>query len=472
MPRSDRHGRRRTPSTNRRTVLKGLGTAGIAGLAGCTGGPDGDQGSPTDEPMGTATGTPGQWPDLSGQEVHFLTDEANEPTQQIYQRIIDEFESATGGTVNIEYVPFDQFNQRVAQLLQANTPPELVLTTTSDTANYIELGVAEPATEAFEMLEEQYGTPPEGSRVLSGGDEYLIPLWTNSGMNHYRSDISDVVTETWEDELAYAQDADGTDGLAGAFVPAGQSVCTDQMVLSYAFANDAQVATRRDGEVTIIMGEGDNRTRWIEMLEHFQQLAEYAPEAPDAGCGQMVQAVPNEVSAQTYYIGARPKIQSVLQEKAFAADVHPIKTPSGRSENHSGFVEGLQMFQGGNKEAAVTFMEFFYQVENFVDLALQTPIHNNPGWPGLRDSDAYQQGLDDLPDTWSDDDIEAALSAIEGVQTLDGETDPPNPWAGPLRASRKFSEMFFEVTIAGDDPATVVDSTAGELQTVLEDSRG
>ena len=462
-------------AAERRAILKSIGAGSAVGLAGCLGGDGGGDGGDSGDGGGTTTGTSGgngEWPDLSGKEVQFLTDEANEATQRVYEEIISEFEEATGGSVEIEYVPYSNFNQRVAQLLQANTPPELVLTTTSTTANYLERGVAEPATEVFGTLEEKYGSPPEGSRVSANGEEYLIPLWTNSGMNHYRSDVADVVPDTWEKELQYAQAADGQDGLAGVFVPKGQSVCVDQMMLGYAYANEARVCDRRDGEVTIVMSEGSNRDRWIETLEHFEQLNEFSPRAGDAGCGQMTQAVSREVSAQTYYIGARPKIQAVTQEKPFAADVHPVKTPSGRSDKHSGFVEGLQMFKGANKEAAEVFVQFLYRLDNFTKLALRTPIHNNPGWPGIRKSDAYQQGLKELPDAWSDRDIQNALDAIQGVRTLDQEVSPPNPYAGPIRASRNFAQMFFAVTIDGKDPASVVDSTANALGGVLEDARG
>lgn len=447
----------------RRTVLRSIGAAGVLGTTTLSG-------------YATTGGRyrqDGDWPDLSGTTLHFLTDESNDTFREFFTNVGNAFNEATGAEVRMDYQAVGgSVEERLVQLLQSGDPPDVYMSSVSQASTLTAQGAAAPVNSAVNAVIDQYGEPRE--RLQYQGDDYLMPIWSNIGISWYRTDLYEEAPTTWEQSLQGAEQVSQQDGMNGAFVPAGQNFCTDLMLLGYVYSNGAVLTENQGGNVQVAMDNNANRQKWIDALAHLQNLHQYSPQNSDAGCSQMSQALASEAAAQTWYVGSRPKNQSILQNKEYAGNIAPTLQPIPQGRDNAvtnGLTDGLITFkQADNPEAAKTYMEFFAQPDYMTELAFITPLQNIVPFPGIIQSDTFQQRLENLPEVWTDEDIETTLTAAQNYKTLATESDTLNPYAGAIYSSRKLSEMMFDVTVRGNDPASVVDQYANEIQQVIDES--
>ncbi|MFA1610827.1 ABC transporter substrate-binding protein [Halobellus rubicundus] len=450
----------------------------MTGLAGCsssnnsnTESDDTSSGGTSGSTSGSAGGS-GEWPDLSGQEVHFLTDESSEKFTQFFQRVKEDFESDTGATVNLDLVNLGEQGPRLSQLLQAGDPPDVMQAVQTRVVQLQNQGVAGSVDSAMSDMQDRYGDPVDGTRVQVDGTDYAVPCWINPSGQWYREDIYEGNPETWDDMLNYAEQADDPDGIRGTSIPLGRALCVDSFFLAYLYTNEGRVCARDDnGEVQCVMNQGENKQRWIETLEFFSDLYQYSPTNANAACSQQVQAIPNQTSAEAGYVGARPKVQSVQQGKEFAGDVRASQVPQNRTSQHHANAITYMTFEDANVEAGNAFISYLFQEEYFIDLLLLTPIHNNPSYPSIRENTRYQQGLENLDDAWSDSDIETSLAFADDILPFSQETSPPNPYAGTIYSSKLLVDILNDATINERDPETIVEEYASQIQSVIDQAR-
>ncbi|AQL44674.1 hypothetical protein BV210_18085 (plasmid) [Halorientalis sp. IM1011] len=453
------HSDRESPPTdtvNRRTVLKATGGLGAAtAIAGCSGGGDGN----------------------SSNEVHFLTDESSDGFRNFFSTVKEDFESETDYTVNMEFVGVGgSAEDRLAQLTQAGDPPEVFLTGASQAALFLNQDAIAPVSDAFSSISDRFGSPSDSWRLQSDGEDYIAPLWGNIGITWYRTDImSDQTPNTWDSLLTAAQNADSS-SLRGSFVPAGQDICTDLYVLGWAYSNGARVCERQGGNISVIMTEGDNRQRWLETLQFFQDLHQYSPNNSDAGCSQMSQALASESAAHTWYVGSRPKYQPISQDAGFASDISAIPQPtpeSGQDPTTAALAEGLVSFKGSNTEAANEYIDFLFQTKYLNEIYFLTPLQNVPAFPEISETDSYQTKLEStVSDTaFTQEDVEATNTASQNIVTLASETSPPNPYSGAILGSRKLSELVYDVTVGEMSPSEALETRASEIESAIENAR-
>jgi len=390
--------------------------------------------------------------------------------QQFFDNVAKDFESATGATVDMEFgQQGTSVEQRLAQLLQADDPPELFTTSVSQGTQLVyQRDILRPVNSVLEDIVSEYSEPITGARLTRGEDDYLIP-WTASGdALWYRADIFDKAPETWEEMLAQAEKHDNTNGTRAYFQPAKAGFCTLIVLLSWAYTNEARVAQRIDGEVQIVMGEEPYRDRWIETLEFMKQLHQYAPLAADAGCGQQVQAIASGAAASTPY-PARVKINAIDTKPDMAENLHPTLIPKKRSHTTNGVVEGLVSFKDSNGGVADTYIDFLFQNEHLMNFYSTTPVHLGPPYNAIQESDPYQEMLDNLPSQWSKEDAEISFEQNEKMLSLATETDPPNPYAGAISGSGHLSQMAFDVLVNDNDPEQMVDETIPKVKNTLQE---
>jgi hypothetical protein len=112
-----------------------------------------------------------------------------------------------------------------------------------------------------------------------------------------------------------------------------------------------------------------------------------------------------------------------------------------------------------------------FQEEYFVDLLMLTPIHNNPGYPSIREREDYQEGLANLPEAWTEEDIETSLAFADNILPFSQETSPPNPYAGTIYSSKLLVDILNDATINERDPETIVEDYATQIQDVIDQAR-
>lgn len=461
-------------NVNRRKILKGLGATTLVSISGCVGGDD-DDGDGDGDGDGGADSTPmtdnGDWPDLSGSEVHFLVDETSDAFRSFFDDIGSDFNDATGAEVRMEYqATGGSLEERLSQLLQTGDPPEVILSSLSQSALLALDGVAAPVNDAYQTVVDRYGDSRE--RMRFEGDDYMMPFGSNIGMYWYRTDLYEQAPSTWETLLEEAQRVEENTDTHGAAVLGATSFCTELMLMGYAFSANANVAENNDGDINVIMSEGSNRDNWVEVLSFLQDLQQYSGGLEDVGCGGST-VLADETSAHAWWVGSRPKNQCVVQERPFAEDVTAVQQPGPGEEAAltCGLTDGLITFEQADVEAAKTYMEFFAQPQYLTRLAGITPIHIIPPFPGIWENEQFQAALDDLPDVWSDQDIETMRRGSENYQTLATETTPPNPYAGAIYGSNLLSDIVFDVTIQGRDPGAVIDEYAPQIQDAVDEAQ-
>lgn len=463
-------------STNRRKVLKSVTSAGVVGVttsfAGCSSNQQGGTPTPTlGEP------SDGQdWPDLSGQSIHVLTDEGSEPFQKFFNRVAADFSEATGANVNNEYAGLGgNADQRLIQLLQVNDPPEVFLTSASQATQFINQGVAGKVNHAVEAVSKKFGDPTEKSLAKSGGDNYLFPLWANIGFGWHRMDKFSQIPQTWDQLLNEAKNADNPNGTRGTLTITGSNICTSLQLLDFAYANGAKVAEYRDGEFHSALNSGGNHERWVETLSYLQDLHEYSPVASGMGCGAMANSIPTETAYSICGSGGRPKVRSVKRGRPFAGDVRcalqPTPTDSSEQVMSRGLSEGFTTFKQANRQAANVYMEFLAQPKYLNEIYFLTPLHNVPVFPKIAESDSFQQRLEELPDAWAERDYQIPLKSANKFQTLATETSEPNPYAGAIYSSNELPKMLYNAVVNDTNAEKAVNDAHSRIEQVISDAK-
>lgn len=444
------------------------GTLGSVALAGCLGDDDGNgEGTPDDWEVEM-----GNWPDLSGQEVLVLTEETSEPAQNIFNQVASDFEDETGGDVTVEFHGFDDMPQRISQLIQAENYPEVFHIGQSDGPEFVSNELLASLDDVIEEFVNVYGDLPEQQRVIVDDNDYLAPLFVDTHMNWYREDIvSEPVPATWDTHLEAAASAHGVQDLAGTYNGAGTSVCTSIEMLAWGYSNGARTVEWQDDEVVSIINEGQNRDRWIEVVEYLQELHEYSAPAADGGCTEMINAIPDRVAAVSPYYGARPKGQAIARERDFAGDIRAAHFPSNRQQGIYGQAEGWSTFSGSNVTAGRAFILFSLQPEYYMPILQDVaPLHHLP--PGQAvEHEEYQRWLDeDIPDAWSDRDLEINFERLEFVNHPTFETDPPNQYTGAW-SDPTMAEMKFEAVVEQRPADEIVDEFSDRVDDLLQQAQ-
>lgn len=460
---------------DRRQALKVIGASGVAGLAGCMNqnGNGGGGGQGTDGNQST-NGTNGGGQDLSDRTITVLMEEASDSFQQFFNDVKADFEEQTGATVEMEFGGVGAgASRRIAQLLQAGDPPEVYLTSIAAASEFLSQGASAPVDQAYSSVTEEYGELGDNFRLRQDGSDHILPVWASTGNYWYRNDIHSEAPTTWDQALSQAEEADGTNGMGGGWVSAGSSICTDLQIMSWVYSNGGTLAERRDGNIQITMNEGSNRDRWVETLDYLKKLHEYSPRNADTGCGDQSQALATEVSVATWKTGSRPKNQSIIQERDYAEDISVVvqPQPEGSDSNTTvGLVEGFVTFEQADTEAAQQYLDFLYQPEYLTPLYFLTPLQNLPPYEGMRQSDSYQSELNNIieNDAWTQDDADKLFAGLDNLQTMAGETSPPNYKIGSILNSRGLSEVLYEAVIQDRDSGEVVDEYAQEFQSLID----
>jgi ABC-type glycerol-3-phosphate transport system substrate-binding protein len=466
---------------SRRRFAQAVGGSAIVGLAGCSGQSGGGGGGGGGDGGDGSSGS-GEWADLSGQEVHVLTEESSTQWQTFWNELNTAFERATGASVNMEYVGIGTgYRERLTQLLQANDPPEVTHIGVQDIVTFATNGQAGDVTPAVEYFQDEYGTDltTESGAVVLDGTHYMVPLFINADMYHYRQDIATDVGEDfpqdWDDVLSMAEQYDqGRGGMRADYFPLGQNDCAKYYILSQAYMAGGTVCGRDgNGELQITMHQGENRQAWIEALEFWKARAQYSAVDTQGDCSAYSSAIPSETTFAGHYFGNRPKIQAVEQDLPFAADLRERQCPrpAGKEDNPVlGLLQGVSSFSGANVEAANEWIKFLIQPDFMFEFLMLSPVHNAPITQEVVEHEEYQSRLGELPDAWTEQDVMAHLTE-ENRRAFPHETDPPNPYTGQLFADDALWQLAWDVIEEDMDSEEALDKAASTLQSTLQDAK-
>lgn len=460
----------------RRSILKStaVGVSGVA-LAGCSSGGDGDGGDGGDGGSNRTIGS-GEWPDLSGQSVHYLTPDTEDATVEFWESLANDFTEATNADVRLEYAGFGDEGMvpRLTQLIQAQNPPELVDMGHTAASGFLGEGTWAPLDDVADWVFEQLGEPPSSAYATMDGNQYSMPFKGPRVQQFwYRRDLADTTPDTWDNLRTYVGEVNQSSDIPPIHIPTADNQYSLLSHLMFAWSNGTNLATVEDGQVVSNLGK--DKEGWLEVIGFLQEMHEYSPPGTDAGYGVGINLIQAENAASHSYSGARPKNHSIYNERPFAKDVDTVVVPDNGG-NTVGMGGGdLWVVEAGNVEAAKTFIEFILTRENYLDFfGSVVPVHNGSPYPELAQADDYWQVVrDNAPEAWSDEQIRRyQLEPFEMNWTsVVTETEIPNVYIGPLLADGAFTTMIRDVLVNDADPETALDEAHEQFNQIIEENR-
>jgi hypothetical protein len=466
-----------------------VGAAGSFALAGCSGdggdGGNGDTGNgdtggdtPTDG-GGTATDS-GMWPDLTGDEVHILTENSLAAHRAFYDRVASGFQEATGAVVNVEYVGAGAGGtERVTQLSQGGNPPELHQAVSSEIAGYKNAGIAEPVTDLVETIIDEVHGPVKGgekNRLIVDGEDYLIPFVTYYNNWYYRTDLADIVPDTYEKALEYAQQTDSEE-IHGVYQPASANPVQTYDMLNWMYTHGGQFCEWDGDQVKIIYDEGENRDKLIEAQNKRAEMYQYSPDTTGGSFGEWSNGTGLGVAASGGYTGFRPHPISWRRDRDFKEDLASLggyPVPSGGSNTPTSTTIGWATFKGANTEAAKAYVEYLFR-NHYVDFCTTVnPGHYSPSFAEVQTSEKYKE---ELLSTFEDRGWGISWDKVRKYQSIESlpigaEIQPKNPAATASYRSPPFFELASRPLVEDVDPGTVIDEVAEEHQAEIDQALG
>jgi len=463
--------------SGRRNFLKVLGVSTAAGLAGCMGDDSGTDTAGGDTATATPVGTPGEWPDYTGETVEiFIFDDFQRPN---YKAVADKFKEETGGQVKLQVSDADI--QELIQRLQAGSAPDIIRSNRTTMAGFIGEGVLEPMDGFVEYFEEVWDTNLDDKfRWQQNGHDWMVPMSFLYNTNYYRTDMYEQTPDTWQKLEEEAKRVDDPDGIRGAFVPANAPGAAHNLswdLMSWFWSNNANMVQRNGGDLEVVFDKGKNRERVIETLKFRKRIHNnYSSRATDASWGAQGQAITNEVSAQTTLLIGLVKGSAISNESPFKDAIAPTRMPYNADRHSSrpdvttvGAQTGWIRFKGAS-DASLDYMKMLLQPEFYPKFSITEAPASIPPTNAVRESEIYQNRLSELDDSWTDEMIDTMFSQEAIGSTVADEVKPPNPFASQMINSGAFQDMTFRAFIEGHDIGTVVDETGQRFRNIMNEN--
>ncbi|MEO1105458.1 MAG: extracellular solute-binding protein, partial [Pseudomonadota bacterium] len=209
----------------------------------------------------------------------FISEESNPKAQAVYDDINKDFEIATGITVTMEYPGFTNIARRVATLIAAGTPADLV---------WYGAGTAmEPAIQGqlanVDDVVEAVGSP-ENLRLVIDGHNRSVPTSQQFVYGWYRSDLfegADIAPyEDWPGYLAAVQALNDPPDIYGNVIPSAALGASHLLMYTMMMKNDAHWFSYDEATKSydVSLDQSANLDKTIETLDFLHEAHKFSPE--------------------------------------------------------------------------------------------------------------------------------------------------------------------------------------------------
>ena len=333
-------------------------------------------------------------PSAYGQDARrlvFVSEESNPKAQAVYERINADFEGETGISVTMEYPGFANIAQRVATLIAAGTPADLVWYGAGTALEPALQGAIAPVDDVVEEL-----GSPENLRLIVDGANRSVPTSQQFVYGWYRSDLYDEAGvepyTDWPSYLRVAAALNNPPGVYGNLVPSAALGASHLLMYTMMMKADAHwfAFDEAAGQYQVALDQGANLERTVETLEFLNEAHQYSPEASNYNWGELMSEFFTGKVANSYYVGSRLLEQVQSNAPTLAPVTKPIALPEHRTEAYYVSAQGFHVGAGSNEDGAKQYIRFFMNHPAYIDWLHSVPLHIIPASRETLRSEAYQ----------------------------------------------------------------------------------
>jgi multiple sugar transport system substrate-binding protein len=413
-------------------------------------------------------------------EVVYMSDEADPKSVKIFNTIAADFAAETGIKVKNIFVGFDEFPQRLATLIAAGTPPQMIKQGGGEGVMYYNRGLSIPVTDVCNELGIQ-----ESIRFKVDGEDVFVPSNIDFSEAWYRSDLLKAkgldVPKTWEEYLEVARVLTDPPDLYGANIPTSKTLACELIWSFICYANDIHWKHfKDDGTVEVILDQGENKQRAIEGLEFARKLGKYSPPGATASWTEMMANFATGRVATSQYCGARLLDKVYTNNRKLYPHTKPMRWPYNAKAAAAGlnvrkiplWVEGYTIFNTNLNEETKRFARYFLTSSGFAQWCLSVPFHIVPYSMDVWHSETFksQPRIAERPDVYNfiEDNFADGWPQAMWDSPGAGRVDP---YRNLHENAHMGGEMIARVVVGGEDPEKVIKDTADEVRRLIKEEQ-
>lgn len=201
-----------------------------------------------------------------------------------------EIEKSTGTKINVEIIAYEDFPQKWAAAIESGAVPDLSFMTYAEVGMYHEDGLLMDVTDAVTKIQEDNEPMYKSlmSPLVYDNKFYMIPMWTESQILYYRTDLIKTPPTTWEELRATAKAVtDPSKGIYGLGMGFGKGNSdAEWLTRAMLWANGASLVDK-DGKAAINSPEAKEVAQYIyDMFTVDKSIPPSAANWDDAGNNQ------------------------------------------------------------------------------------------------------------------------------------------------------------------------------------------
>jgi multiple sugar transport system substrate-binding protein len=356
---------------NRRTFVKTAGVAAAAGLA----------------PQILARSARG----ADKNRVVFISEESNPKAIAVYDKINADFEKETGIKVTMEYPGFRDIAKRVATLIAAGTPPEIVWYGAGQAMN---LAIENQLADVGDLV--KTFKIPDNQRMVYKGADRSVPTSQQFVYGWYRKDLFQQkgleVPKGWNDYLKVAGALNNPPQMYGCIVPSAETGASTLLLETMFMKNDVHWFEWNAGkkEYEVALDKGAQKQRAVETLDYLNELHKFSPEASTYNWAELMSTYVAEKAATSWYVGARLLEQVTANNARIADATVPFELPKKITDHYYLSIQGFHVLEKTNVDGAKKYVTFFMNHPDVIRWYHAVPLHIVPASRDMLRSPKYQ----------------------------------------------------------------------------------
>ncbi len=471
--------------TERRDFLKGVSAAAAGGatmLAGCSG--DGGDGGGGGGDGGDGGGDGGEPTDKGGTPekgaVHFISMEQSPKFQEFWDKTGKQFEEEHGTGFDVTYAWETGYTKRIAQLLQAGDPPDIINLEGFNAGQYVTENLLADTTDMVKEFQQKVGFPDQFRIQYNDADRWF-PSFVGPDVRWYRGDIMEEIgfegssdigaPDTYEEWGTFMKDASDQTDLEGSTIGTAATFYGTNTMFCHLWAKGVQITRWNDND-EIEIAIGDDRETIGETLQWLKDHYQYSADTGNWSWTESIDAFANGNTAEVFYGGARPQVQAHEREREWSKQVLPGPYPNDpdvENDRNMTFPSGWGIMKGGDKtEAAKKYVSMIMMDDELLNEFYQlVPVHNAPLDKERRDPSHPVWDVELVNESMTEEQLSYYLSQIPAGRPSFQDTDPVNFKISNAFMSFGLGNMAFEFINNDASVDQAVDTAITDMEGAL-----